>query len=164
MQVLLSLGSNLGNRSGNLRAAMRALAAANGVELAAASSLYETVPWGEVDQPAFMNMAAIVETDLEPLELLAVIKAAESAGGREPGRRWGPRMIDIDIVLWGEMKIDLPELIVPHTDFRRRAFVLMPSAEIAGDWRDPETGSTVLELAAALAPSDDVRKLDDAGA
>lgn len=164
MQVLLSLGSNLGNRVENLQAALQALAAVKGVELVTASGLYETAPWGVVEQPAFVNMAAIVETDLDPLELLAVIKVTESALGRTLERRWGPRLIDIDIVLWDGMIVDTPELTMPHRDFRRRAFVLIPSAEIAGNWRDPETASTVRELADALAPSDDVRKLDAAGA
>ena len=84
--------------------------------------------------------------ELDPAELLAELKALERAFGRRPGRRWGPRVLDLDIILWSEGAWAGPGLIVPHPEFRRRAFVLEPLAEIAPDWRDPMTGLSVRHL------------------
>jgi len=107
-----------------------------------------TQPLGDEEQPSFVNMAAEIETTLEPLELLHVAKAIEVALGRRPGERWGPRTIDIDIVLCGLTVLDTPTLTVPHKEFRNRAFVLVPLVEIAPEAVDPVTGCTVAELAA----------------
>ena len=147
MRVHLGLGSNLGGRAENLRAALRELAAETGIELVACSHAYETAPWGVTEQPAFLNMAAEIETDLAPLELLNVAKAVETRLGRVPTQRWGPRKIDIDILLWGNRTLETSALTVPHPGFRERPFVLIPLAEIAPDAADPVTGKTVAELA-----------------
>lgn len=146
--VYLSLGSNLGNRAENLAAALRALAARDGVRVVKVSQCYETEPIGVTDQPPFLNMAAAVETGVEPLELLEVIKAVEVEAGRVPGVAWGPRVLDIDIILWGDRIVESPPLRVPHREFRHRAFVLTPLAEIAPEIVDPVSGQTVSELAA----------------
>lgn len=151
--VHLSLGSNVGDRRAMLRAAVDALDAADGVRVCKASSMYETAPVGGVPQPEFLNMAVEVETALAPLELLAAVKGIERKLGRVPSERWGPRAIDIDIVLWEDAVLDEPDLTVPHREFRRRAFVLAPLAEIAPDAVDPVTGATV----SALAASDEAR-------
>jgi 2-amino-4-hydroxy-6-hydroxymethyldihydropteridine diphosphokinase len=90
----------------------------------------------------FANAVAIVESKLEPDELLAALKALERGFGRRPGRRWGPRVLDLDIILWSEGPWDGPAPIVPHPEFRNRAFVLKPLAELAPDWRDPLSGLT----------------------
>ncbi len=145
--VHLALGSNLGNREATLRAAVEAVGRLRGTRVVAVSHGYETEPWGVADQPAFLNAAVAIETSLEPVELLRALKDVERALGRtSAGVKWGPRVIDIDIVLWGDLQLSGPELVVPHPEFRRRAFVLAPLAEIAGEARDPVTGMTVEEL------------------
>lgn len=149
-QVLLSLGSNLGDRREVLHAAMRALATMPGTVVTACSHCYETEPVGPVNQAPFLNAALAIETDLDPLELLAQTQRIERELGRTPGERWGPRRIDIDLVLWGDVTWEDARLMLPHPAFRERAFVLVPLAEIAPGAVDPVTGRTVAALAAAL--------------
>ena len=148
--MLLSLGSNLGDRADCLRRALEALAALPDTRLAAQSGVHETAPWGVADQPSFLNLAAEIETDLAPLELLNAVKTLEVRLGRTPGPQWGPRVIDIDLVLWEDRVMETGALTLPHPRFRERAFVLLPLREIAPDAVDPVTGRTVAELAAAL--------------
>ncbi len=127
----LGLGSNLGDRQANLRAAIEALGR-NGVEVRAVSSLYETEPVGEVlDQPDFLNAVVRVETALGPVELLAVCKAVEAGLGREPGgARHAPRAIDVDLLLLGEVELETDALTLPHAEVRSRRFVLEPLLEL----------------------------------
>lgn len=148
MVVHLSLGSNLGDRAVALRAALRALAAETAITMRDHSHCYETEPIGIKDQPPFLNMAVEIETDLDPLELLKTVKAIERHTGRNESTRWGPREIDIDIILWGNTVFESERLTLPHKEFRQRAFVLAPMVEIAPDAVDPVTGSTMAELAA----------------
>lgn len=145
MRMLLSLGSNLGDRLANLRDALDALGETTTV--CAVSHAYETEPWGETEQPGFLNAAVEIETDFAPLELLEVVKGIEARLGRTPTYRWGPRMIDIDLILCEDLVLDSERLTVPHPEFRNRAFVLAPLAEIAPDAVDPATGETVAALA-----------------
>ena len=147
VRVFLSLGSNVGDRCRYLRDALAAVDGLAGTRVRAVSQGYETEPWGVSDQPVFMNVAAEIETALKPLELLNAVKAIERQLGREPGRKWGPREIDIDVVLWEGVESGGPGLALPHPEFRRRAFVLEPLREIAGEVVDPVTGATVAELA-----------------
>lgn len=149
MRVYLALGSNLGDRSGNLADAIEALGCHEDIQICTISSCYETEPLGEAAQPQFLNMAVEIETETTPLELLKVVKDIEVRLGRRPARRWGPREIDIDLILWGPERVETEELTLPHADFRQRAFVLAPLAEIAPDAVDPVTGKTVRELAAS---------------
>jgi 2-amino-4-hydroxy-6-hydroxymethyldihydropteridine diphosphokinase len=148
--VHLSLGSNLGDRAEHLRRALEAVEALPDTRLVAQSSIHETAPWGVTDQPSFLNLAAEIGTVLGPLELLNAVKAIELRLGRTPGPHWGPRVIDIDIVLWQDTEMETDALTLPHPRFRDRAFVLLPLREIAPDAVDPVTGRTVAELAAAL--------------
>ena len=145
----LGLGSNLGDREENIRQALR-LVEAGGVRVARVSSLYETRPVGPVDQPDFINAAAEVETTLSPEDLLSAARAVEQAMGRERTIRWGPRVIDIDILLYDEMSVNEPGLTIPHPEMTRRWFVLAPLAEIAPDLILPG-GKTAREAADELA-------------
>jgi 2-amino-4-hydroxy-6-hydroxymethyldihydropteridine diphosphokinase len=149
MQVALSLGSNLGDRAGNLLRGLRAIATVEKVRLDAWSHCYETEPVGPPGQPGFLNLAAIAGTELEPLAFLQTMHRIERETGRVRTERWAPRELDIDIILWGDAVIDLPGLTVPHRAFRDRAFVLTPLAEIAPEMVDPVSGKSVATLAGA---------------
>ena len=127
----LSLGANLGNREETLRESVRRIGAAESVELTAVSSVYETEPWGKLDQPRFLNLAVAVETTLSPEALLALAQKIENELGRVRHERWGARTIDIDILCFEGVERNMPELTLPHPYMTERAFVLVPLAEIA---------------------------------
>jgi len=128
----LALGSNIGDRSAHLEAA-RAELGALGVRLLRASAIIETAPFGMINQPPFLNQVLEVEWPGEPLELLLVAQAAELAGGRTPTYRWGPREIDVDILLFGDRKIDEPGLRIPHPGLADREFVRRLLRELRPD-------------------------------
>jgi len=146
--VFLSLGANLGDRTVQLRKALAALAAQPRITPVRVSRLYETEPVGHLNQPLFLNAVVEIKTDLDPLELLNAVKGIETELGRVPGERWGPRHIDIDIVLWGPLVLRTEQLTIPHERFRERAFVLCPLAELADDAVDPVTGRSIGALLA----------------
>jgi len=148
----LALGSNLGDRRANLEAALAALRANTAVRVLAVSGFIETEPvGGPPGQGAYLNGAAAVETDLEPHALLTECKRIEKSLGRREGPRWGPRIVDLDILFYGALVLDTPDLTLPHPRLRERRFVLEPLAAIAPDLVDPVTGLTVGELLARLA-------------
>jgi len=159
-RVWIGLGGNVGDRAKMLREALHAVHELDRTRVVTASHLYETEPWGVSDQPLFLNAAAEIETELAPLELLNAVKGIEWRLGREPSVRWGPRRIDIDIILWDGIVVDEPELRVPHPAFRERAFVLTPLAEIAGAQRDPETERTIADLAQDPSEAGVMRRLE----
>jgi len=143
----LGLGSNLGDRRRNLEAALEALRAHPQIAVSAVSSFLETEPvGGPPGQGKFLNAAAKIETDLSPAALLEGLKRIERAIGRTPGPRWGPREIDLDILLYGEEILETGTLVIPHPRLRERRFVLAPLAEIAPEARDPVTGLSVRAL------------------
>jgi len=131
IEAALGLGGNVGDVAAAFVHALSRLADAPGVRLARISSVYRTPPWGKLDQPAFLNMAALVETTLPARALLALCLEIEQALGRRRLERWGPRTLDIDILTWGEARIDEPDLEIPHPRLAERAFVLAPLADIA---------------------------------
>jgi 2-amino-4-hydroxy-6-hydroxymethyldihydropteridine diphosphokinase len=126
--VAIGLGANLGDPPRMLRDALRELTQFG--QLVAVSSLYRTKPWGEPDQLDFYNAVALVETRLSPRDLLAALKDLERRLGRRPSKRWGPRLIDLDILLYGDERVDEPDLQIPHPRLLERAFALVPLAEV----------------------------------
>jgi 2-amino-4-hydroxy-6-hydroxymethyldihydropteridine diphosphokinase len=133
MRVGFGLGSNIGDKPANIREALQLLEERGVARLTAVSRVYRTPPWGVLDQGDFANACAIGETTLSPYELLAAVKKIEADMGREPSRRWGPRLIDVDILFLGDHTLDDPELTLPHKELFGRGFVLRPLVEIAPD-------------------------------
>jgi 2-amino-4-hydroxy-6-hydroxymethyldihydropteridine diphosphokinase len=156
--VYLSLGSNVGEREANLRKAIASLADA-GVRVSKISSFYETEPVDLREQPWFLNGVVEGETGLSALELLRGLREIESRMGSKKLVAKGPRLIDMDILLYGSEMIDTPELQVPHPRMLLRRFVLVPLAEIAPQFQHPSWMKTVSELAAATTDRSEVRKI-----
>lgn len=155
----LGLGTNLGDRQANLREALRLLTQGPGLRLLHCSQVYETEPWGVTEQPRFLNCVAEVEASLEPEPLLARCKEVEERLGRVPGPRWGPRLIDVDILLYGDEVVELPDLEIPHPRLHLRAFALVPLAELAPSAVHPVLGRNIGELAQAVEGRDGVSVL-----
>lgn len=146
----LGLGANLGDREANLRRAVELLAVTPGVRVRRVSAVYETEPVGLREQPWFLNQVVEVETDLSPQALLTRALEIEAALGRARRERWGPRIIDMDILLYNELTLETPGLTLPHPRLAERAFALVPLAELAPA-RPLPGGRTVAELAARAA-------------
>lgn len=162
--VFLSLGSNLGDRLANLRDARRRLE--RKVRIDRVSSVYDTDPVGYEDQPAFLNAVVQGWTDLEPMPLLDFVKDVEEEMGRVPTLYWGPRLIDIDILTYGRMRIETLDLVIPHPEMLKRAFVLVPLAEIAPHFNIPGASGGAVDLAARAPRLDGIRvfgKMDEDG-
>lgn len=141
----IALGSNLGDKEKNLRRALLLLTQ-QGVEVVRVSSFLSTEPYGVTDQPQFLNAVACVRTSLTPLALLDVLLATELAMGRVRLRHWGERNIDLDLLLYEDVVLDLPRLHLPHPDMQNRDFVLLPLAEIAPELKHPTLQKTIYEL------------------
>ncbi len=154
--IYLGLGTNIGDRAGNLAAALAALTKA--VRVIRASAVYETEPWGYTDQPWFLNQAALGETALAPLELLAYLKRIEKNLGRTPTFQYGPRSIDLDILVYDSLQLESPQLVIPHPHLAERPFILAPLADLAPDLVIPGLQSSVQELL-RTAGMDGIRKL-----
>jgi dihydropteroate synthase len=132
-RVVLALGGNVGDKAKSLRRALRAIAGEPAIELTAVSRLYRTAPWGKTDQDWFVNACALGRTSLKPEALLERVKRLEVELGREPTERWGPRIIDIDLIAYDDVTLKTERLTLPHPELFSRAFVIMPLAEIAPD-------------------------------
>ncbi|HEY3247153.1 MAG TPA: 2-amino-4-hydroxy-6-hydroxymethyldihydropteridine diphosphokinase [bacterium] len=155
--MFLSLGSNLGDRQAMLEEALAALEASGDIRIAARSSLYETAPIGHEAQKRFLNQVVAVDTILPPDALLDLVHSVEAGLGRTREVRWGPRTIDIDILLYGDLTIRTSRLAVPHPELTRRRFVLEPLLEIAPSATLPD-GRVVRDLMSGVADQD-VRKV-----
>ena len=154
--VYLGLGSNMGNRQDNLDKALGFLS--QRLRLGKVSSVYDTEPVGNPNQPRFLNLACQAYTTLAPTGLLALAKGIESKLGRVFSQSNAPRPIDIDILLYGDQVIETPELVIPHPRLAERAFVLVPLAEIDPDLRHPVIGKTINELLQRLPQTQGVFK------
>ena len=141
----IALGSNLGDKEKNLRRALLLLTQ-QGVEIVRVSSFLSTEPYGVTDQPQFLNAVACVRTSLAPLALLDVLLATELAMGRVRLRHWGERNIDLDLLLYEDVVLDMPRLRLPHPDMQNRDFVLLPLAEIAPELKHPTLQKTIWDL------------------
>ncbi|QXU42782.1 2-amino-4-hydroxy-6-hydroxymethyldihydropteridine diphosphokinase [Pedobacter sp. D749] len=155
----LLLGGNLGNREANLKKAIELLNDKIG-KVIASSSLYETAAWGKTDQPAFLNQAIALQTNLSALEVLDLALGIEQELGRVRKDKWGERLIDIDLILFGDQTINIPDkLQVPHPHMQSRKFVMEPLAEIAPDVVHPVLGETILSICRNIDDPLEVKKL-----
>ena len=145
--VYLALGSNLGNRKENLKEAITALSPQ--LDVKAKSHVYETPPWGFEDQPAFLNQVLEAQTYLQPEPLLKHLKRLETALGRKETFRNGPRLIDIDLLLYDDLILNTPVLTIPHPRMHERGFVLLPMMDIAPDLIHPVTKKSVRNMVAS---------------
>jgi 2-amino-4-hydroxy-6-hydroxymethyldihydropteridine diphosphokinase len=148
--ALIGVGSNLGDRLAWLRLARRRVAAFPETKIAAASAVYETEPVGGPPQGRYLNACLAIETGLDPRDLLDALLAVEEEAGRVRSGRDAPRTLDLDVLLFGERELSGERLVVPHPRFARRAFALVPAAEVAAGWRVPPEGRTVGDLAARV--------------
>ena len=155
----LGFGTNLGDRKKNLDRAIISLDSRPDLAVLRTSKIYETEPWGMTDQPNFLNMVAEIVTSISLGELLKRVKKLEQDMGREDGPRFGPRLIDVDILLLEDQMVDQPDLQIPHASLHLRAFVLVPLAELAPDLVHPVLGETIGQLASLVDGLDGVKPL-----
>jgi 2-amino-4-hydroxy-6-hydroxymethyldihydropteridine diphosphokinase len=157
-KVLVGVGSNLGDREFLIRKAVEAMRDLPRTLVVRVSSLYDTDPVGEVEQPPFLNAVVWLETTLEPRELLWQLLLIEKRMGRVRSQRWGPRPIDLDLLFYDDRIIDEPDLAVPHPEAHRRGFVLLPLLELDPEFVHPGSGESIKKLIKRLPPDPPVRK------
>lgn len=147
--IYLSLGTNLGDRIYNLQQALDGMQPH--IQIDSVSAVYETEPWGPIqEQPNYYNICVAGRTEIEPEALLSLLKKLENQIGRQPGDRWGPRLIDIDLLFYDELVWESLRLRLPHRQIADRAFVLVPLVEIAPDFVHPETGLSVSDMVSQI--------------
>jgi 2-amino-4-hydroxy-6-hydroxymethyldihydropteridine diphosphokinase len=149
----LALGSNLGDRAAQLQSAVDSIAGAAGIEVVAVSRVYETAPVGGPEQDAYLNAVVAVDTDLSPYDLLGLARDLESIAGRVRRERWGPRTLDVDVLLYDDVQLDDPELTLPHPRMWERGFVLAPLRDVApalvpatATWEGVEVAAVTLRV------------------
>ena len=156
-KAYLSLGSNLGDRLLNMKMAVLEMEKSDSATLLELSPVYETEPVGKVDQPWFLNSVALIETSLGPLSLLDYLMGIEKAMGRQRREKWGPRYIDLDILLYDDLIFDSDRLTLPHPQMHKRRFVLLPLVRMNPELFHPLLKKTVKELLAVCADSSEVK-------
>lgn len=144
--VYISLGSNQGDRLNNLNQSIRLLSQIKGVKIIKGTSVYETSAWGKTDQPNYFNSVLSIRTNLDPFVFLNYLQNIENKLGRIRLEKWGPRTIDLDILLFGNKIIRTKELVIPHPYIQERSFILIPLLEIASQIRHPVTGKSFKEI------------------
>ena len=149
-EVLIALGSNLGDRAGFLLGGLARLSALDGFELAGLSQVYETEPVGPVGQGPYLNAVLRGRSELTPRELLREMLRIEASLGRLRQQRWGPRTLDLDLLDYGGLVLEEPGLRLPHPRLHQRPFVLVPLGDVAPDWRHPTLKKTAVELLGSL--------------
>ncbi len=159
IDIGVGLGSNIGDKPANILRALALLEERKVLAITAVSPIYRTSPWGFLEQDAFANACALARTALDPARLLAAIKAVEAEMGRTETHRWGPRLIDIDILFYGDHEVATPDLVLPHKEIFNRAFVLVPLAEIAPDL---QLGGRSVAEAATHVDLDEISLWEDA--
>lgn len=159
-RIFIHLGSNLGNRKGQLQLAQERIRQEIGA-IVARSALYETQAWGDRDQPDFLNMAIEVETALGPAALMQTLLKIEAEMGRQRTETWEPRIIDLDILAYGGQVLDTPELTLPHPRLHLRNFVLVPLMDIAAEWEHPVLQQTIEDLYWSSPDELEVIRLDE---
>lgn len=157
--VYLALGTNIGDREANLKEALQLLPPQ--VQILTVSRLYETAPAYILDQSAFLNIALKGHTALPPADLLTYLKQAEKKLGRRPTRRYGPRLIDLDIIFYDDLIYEIPDLQIPHPRMSERGFVLYPLADVAAEVVHPSLKQTVADLLAHLPDSEGILRVKD---
>lgn len=161
MQVYLGIGSNLGDRQANMEKALKLLG--DTLQIGLVSSIYETEPVGYIEQPVFLNAVCRGLTELGPLQLLSLVKGMEASLGRVSSFPNAPRTIDLDIIFYGNMIMETPELTIPHPRLEERAFVLIPLLEIAPDLSHPVSGESIKDLAARVQGREGVKRIGELG-
>ncbi len=162
-RVFIGIGSNLGDQNANFYHAAQLLLQ-NSILIIRRSPIYHTSPWGYLDQPGFLNAVLEIETDAHPLSLLHILKSIEKKIGRQQSQKWGPRIIDLDILFYDHLILKTPELTIPHPLIAERLFVLIPLADLSPDFVHPVLGktiSTLLKEKAARSDGERVEKSSD---
>lgn len=142
---VIALGSNLGNSKETLELALKKISEIEGISLKNNSNWYKTAPIGP-EQPDYINGCALLEVTLEPHELLKTLLKIEDEFGRVRQERWGARTLDLDVIIYGDLILDTPDLHIPHPRMTERAFVLVPLSEIAPNLQEPKSGLTIMQL------------------
>lgn len=159
-KIYIGLGSNVGDRVAYIKLAIQKLISGTELDFVSVSSFYETKPYGNLNQNSFINAVLCCKTKLEPLEIFTLLKKTEKDLGRVDRERWGPREIDLDILLFGDLVIETDKLVIPHKELELRDFVLIPLIELDENLVNPRTGNELKKINFSKIESNIIRKFD----